>query len=440
MEDRRRIINSGVQVCNTDRLKSGYTANNGCTIGKHDKEYGIVESHFPGVHDYPTEHRKEYDLDDDPSEEDLVVDEESESDSSMTKETLSILTGQLSHVQDLNVNAEAFEHDSCQINGYEANHPDPHNCVRQSIGRQKNSTNLFDEAKIAVIKHRLRIFDIVYGRQTLQADEKRFSMDYTLQVARIPRSVPKSGFRTQGHYKLQKVKLPHTDFALSNHLIEDDARPMLEKDSANHSLNCNQSVAHGPEVYTEDPNFGITFFPSQDTASAEDLRLYYARTNATNDPEHRELANEDARDNFSYTLLREMDEVDSNEEHKQIILQQLQQKVFSWETAKSMKGLWDESIEHNQEIRETSSRSKTCLLMKNAACDQKTSHPPIVSEEEKEVKMATVRDFGNQTRMPGSIQWTNDVRQKAKRKVSELDRECEGSNKRIRIKAPTTSG
>lgn len=213
-------------------------------------------------------------------------------------------------------------------------------------------SSLSDEMKIAVLRHRLNIFQIVYGEEKLESAKNDFDINYVSPVTLAPKSVPISGLQTQGHLRLKQVAISETSPALSNHLIQPNAYGSLQKALPNHGLNHNQSSLYKPEVFTEDPAFGMTVIPTKQRATAEDLKFYYAQLKRSRDRDN------NTSGNIGDSLASRAEEAENNEEERQDVLAQLKQKHFNWETPDSMKGLWVRDIYKSDGNPETTFQNK----------------------------------------------------------------------------------
>lgn len=197
--------------------------------------------------------------------------------------------------------------------------------------------NLPDEEKIQIIRERLKVFDVIYGKGMPKTDTGywRERLDYMSPVTNRARSVPKGGFRTQGHLQPQIVELPAPSIALHNNIIQHSAYAKLPKSAVNHGLTFNQTVPHSRKVLTEDPDFGITRYPKNQTETPEGLEAFNSKRQMKS-RSRQEIAND------SLETAAEIREEEA--EAAEIIVEAAQKdptvKRWNWETADAMRGFW----------------------------------------------------------------------------------------------------
>jgi len=185
--------------------------------------------------------------------------------------------------------------------------------------------------QIASLKGALKRFQLVYGDNLPEPDYNKYDIDHISSTAKMPRAVPKTGFRTQGHKHLQYAVIPNSSPALTNHMLESQAYSRIEG-QANDGLQHNQTRPHDPQVLTEDPHFGMFPFDRSEVHTPEEqemLRVQHAR---------RQLRDTNIKDQEAVRKTH-AEIAEEKELEKQHVLQQLKQKVFSWETDAMIAGV-----------------------------------------------------------------------------------------------------
>lgn len=297
--------------------------------------------------------------------------------------------------------------------------------TEQDLEKQLDWNSMSKEMKIMVVRHRLNIFQIVYGEGKLECAKHKFDINYISPVTLAPKTVPKSGLRTQGHLRLQQVSIPEKSPALSNHLIQSSSYAGLDKAVINHGLNHNQSSLHKPDVYTEDPTFGLTMVPPKQRATAEDLTFYYAQFKRIKERDGEELYH------FDDSLAGRTEAAESNEEERQNVIAQLEQKFFNWETPDSMKGLWVRDIEKSDGNPETTFQNKFYYFGENPVYLEIKQRQRILAEGgERAMKLIEEELAIERQEIVRARRRAETARSRAKRQVEEF--EGQHAKKRVR--------
>lgn len=171
------------------------------------------------------------------------------------------------------------------------------------------------DEQIEKIKRCLKAFRMVYGDDLPDPDYSKYDIEHVSSTTKLPRMVPKSGFRTQGHNPLQYATVPKGSPALTNHMVE---------------VSHNQTQPHDTRVLTEDPHFGSYPFDRSQIYSPGERNMLLAQN------DRKELRA--ARASEDDTDMR-AEAAEEHELERQLVLQQLRKPIFSWETEWTMAGV-----------------------------------------------------------------------------------------------------
>lgn len=201
----------------------------------------------------------------------------------------------------------------------------------------KKTSKLSDEQELENLKRCLNVFNAVYGTQGPRGDPTKFELNRFSQTSTLPVLKPKAGLRTQGHYALHEVFLPADNPLFSNGLKDVSTRDQKQP------TNPDGTTKGLQPVLTEDPDFGLTFYPERERATEADTKLYYAQFARARDTNTHNQYIDPSSDQKS--LLDDLSEEDRyalinsrNDEIAELIATQLQNKIFDWETPDTMSG------------------------------------------------------------------------------------------------------
>lgn len=202
-------------------------------------------------------------------------------------------------------------------------------CKPSRLRRDGRKADIHNEpdvnAQIAQIKLSLKVFQVIYGDNLPDPDYSKYDFNHVSSTTRLPRSVPRNGFRTQCHKPLRYALAPKGSTALTNHTLEPRAHRRNEG-QANHGLQHNQTQPHDAQVLTEDPHFGNHPFDRSQIYTLEEQEMLRVQQ------ERQELRDLNANDaDLALPGLRG-EEAQTNEHERQLVLHQLKRKVWLWET------------------------------------------------------------------------------------------------------------
>lgn len=208
--------------------------------------------------------------------------------------------------------------------------PEPHQPHGRNAKAYAHGERDIDK-QIENLKRSLKKFQLVYGDNLPEPDYGKYDIDHVWSAARVPRAIPKSGFRTQGHKHLQYAVVPKGSTALTNHMLQLQAHNRVEG-QANDGLQHNQTRTHDAQVLTEDPYFGMFPFDRSEIYSPEEQEMLRVQSTRM-ELRDANLKDAEAVRQFHTEIAEE------KELEKQLVLQQLKQKVFSWETKWTIAGV-----------------------------------------------------------------------------------------------------